>query len=167
MGANEYTFKKGYRGTIEQRMSDKTIVRGSEDCWPWVGYLNTSGYGKVRNENGKVVPATHVSFELHYKAKVPPDGLIMHTCDNPCCVNPLHLKIGTKALNNADKMQKGRFRPVRGEQHGMSKLTKKDVESIRNIFNEGGHTFTSLAAMFNVTRNTISNIIHNKNWVKI
>lgn len=83
-------------------------VKKGEGCWEWQGSINTTGYGQIYLGAGRRRSVTHrVSYEL---AKGPiPDGLVvMHSCDNPRCVNPDHLSVGTHADNAADRDAKGR-----------------------------------------------------------
>jgi len=90
------------------------VVNPHTQCWERSGYQDKDGYTFVQfRENGKKrkLRAHRVSYELHTGELV--DGLvIMHSCDNPCCVNPTHLIQDTQAENNADKLSKKR-QPVK------------------------------------------------------
>lgn len=163
MGRNEYTYKKGYRGTPGERMENKTIKGGPDDCWLWSGSCDTPGYATIRID-GKLRRASHVAFELNTGKQIPAGMVIMHSCDTPACVNPNHLFLGTKLLNSLDKKNKGRCNSPKGEKHPMRKLTEKEVDEIRNIYSQGNHTYTELAPRFNVNRTTISKIVNGKNW---
>lgn len=81
-------------------------VRKSDQCWIWTA-CNTRGYG-VFWVKGKKVVATRFVWTLTHGKEVPPDLVVMHSCDNPTCVNPSHLSLGTHADNVADKVNKGR-----------------------------------------------------------
>lgn len=164
MWNNEYTYKKGYNGTLEERMANKTSKSGIDGCWLWTAACDTAGYATIRVDK-KLRRASHVAFEMHNNVRVTEGMVIMHSCDNPACVNPHHLSIGTKALNNLDKKDKGRCNPRRGDNHPMHKLTTKDIDEIRSIFNQGNHTFTSIASIYNVNRSTIARIVYRKNWI--
>jgi HNH endonuclease len=90
-----------------------------------------------------------------------PDGLLVcHTCDNPPCVLPDHLFIGTDADNNADRLSKGRYDSI-------AKLTEADVREIRSRYAAGGVTQRALAEEFGVIHQTIHSIIRRKNWKHI
>lgn len=163
MGRNAYTYRLGYNGTLQERMSNKTIKGSKVECWHWTASCDTAGYPTIR-VNKKLRRASHIAFELHYGKTVPPGMIIMHRCDNPTCVNPHHLSLGTKSLNNLDKKQKGRCNPNRGEKHPMRKLSIADVDKIRFIYKSDKHTFTSIARRFNVNRTTIARIVRYESW---
>jgi hypothetical protein len=95
------------------RSKEKYIERVTESgCWIWMGSTWSGGYGYVRNE-GKYISAHRYMYEL-YKGKIP-DGLnCLHTCDNPSCVNPNHLFLGTQTDNMRDMIKKGRGANVKG-----------------------------------------------------
>ncbi len=163
MGRNKYTYKKGYNGTLKERMAKKTIKGSKNDCWLWIGSLDTKGYACIRVDK-KLRRASHVAFELHNDMPVPKGKIIMHSCDNPACVNPNHLSIGTKLLNSIDKINKGRGNWLKHDSHPMAKLSKLEVDEIRYIFSKGKHTYKSIASMFNINRTTASRIINYKSW---
>jgi hypothetical protein len=163
MGRNEYTYKNGYNGTLAERMEKKTIKSGENDCWKWIASCDTAKYPTIRVGH-KLCRASHVAFELYNNVTIPNGMVIMHSCDNPNCVNPKHLSIGTKALNNLDKKQKGRCNSCKGELHPMRKLTQKDVDKIRKLFSTGNHKYIEIASLFNVDRTTISNIVNQRTW---
>lgn len=75
-------------------------------CWFWTGYTNSDGYGKF-NISGRIDGAHRVAFR-EYKAEIPSGYLVLHGCDQPSCVNPGHLKIGTDVENAEDKARRRR-----------------------------------------------------------
>jgi hypothetical protein len=91
----------------------KYVQRSADNvCWLWTGARNDNGYGHLYAE-GRMVYAHRLSWELHNGAEVSPDLEVMHACDNPPCVNPGHLSVGTQADNMADMIRKGRGRNAR------------------------------------------------------
>lgn len=91
--------------TLRQRFNCK--VARTPTCWWWHGAKNSQGYGKLRAGN-KWWTAHRISYLLH-KGKIPPDLWVLHRCDNPSCVNPDHLFLGTRQDNIEDARQKGRL----------------------------------------------------------
>jgi len=89
--------------------------------------------------------------------------VIMHSCDNPSCINPKHLKIGTQIDNIRDRVKKGRSAYY--ESNGNHKLTKKDVEFIR--YYHGKRTVRELSDFFAVDKTTIQRIQHNRSWMPL
>jgi hypothetical protein len=107
-----------------------------------------------------------------YKGPIPNDLYCLHTCDNPACVNPEHLFLGTQADNIHDAMQKGRMtgflrypdRRPRGELQGLSKLTESQVREIRQEYPGRSGTVAEMARAFGVSDATICGIVSRKTW---
>lgn len=138
-------------------------------CWEWKGSINHTkgGYGQL-SHNKKTLKAHRVSYELHYKKSL--NSLhCLHKCDNPSCVNPLHLFAGTNLDNVKDKISKGRCYTgyQKGEHNGASKLKDRDVIQIRELYNNQNYTTIELGNMYGVHRSTISYIVNNKTYTHL
>jgi len=127
------------------------------ECWEWRGSL-VWGYGQM-TWNGKNYRAHRVSFYIHNGdwAK----DCVLHSCDNPKCVNPKHLRNGTNKENTADAMARNRM--AKGEKHHNSVLKEAEVIEIKKQI-AAGVSGKSLAARFNVLKTTISSIKTGRLW---
>jgi hypothetical protein len=101
-----------YRGristeTVEERFNKKYLIDETTDCWEWQNATNNIGYGMFRWSTGKMRTAHRASYEL-YIGPIPANMLVCHKCDNPKCVNPEHLWVGTRKDNYDDMVSKGR-----------------------------------------------------------
>lgn len=162
-------------------MDEKTINRfwskvekkEGDSCWEWIGCKDAHGYGEFPTKFRKKHTRGHqMSWIIHFGEI--PDGLgVLHRCDNPSCVNPKHLFLGTQADNNRDMNEKGRRRSrfLYGEnhpQHGTNskfhKLTEDQVKEIRRLKLTGEYTLREIAEMFGVTHGVINNICQGRKW---
>lgn len=97
--------------TLLARFEAKISPEPTSGCWLWTGSVAGFGYGRIQRgpRGGGVVLAHRVSWEL-YRGPIPVGLCALHRCDQPACVNPDHLFLGTHADNTADKIAKGRLR---------------------------------------------------------
>lgn len=100
---------------FEEKLS---ICTDTDECWLWLGSRNSEGYGNF-GVDGKTEKAHRASYRI-YRGRIPYGLVIMHSCDNPSCVNPRHLKPGTHQENTIDKYMKGRANHARGERTGVN-----------------------------------------------
>lgn len=135
----------------------------ADACWPWQGALHTQGYGRCWDgERGKVAYAHRLVYTLLVGPI--PDGLdIMHTCDNPPCVNPAHLRVATHRENMLDKCAKGRANMPRGEAAGQAKLTEDQVRDIRRRV-AAGETQRRVAAEYGISQPAVGYIVRRMTW---
>jgi hypothetical protein len=147
---------------LHERFHDRYEVRES-GCWVWTGKRDHHGYGLIM-AHAKTQRAPRVAWAL-LRGEIP-DGLhICHHCDNPPCVNPDHLFLGTAADNSHDHWRKGRGVPWsrRGDGSKAAKLTTEDVRSIRKM-RDDGCLMAEIGRRFNVGANYIGMIINGKAW---
>lgn len=134
-----------------------------QKCWHWLGDVNSQGYGRFSLRN-KHTLAHRVSFNL-FIGKIPIGLNICHTCDNPICVNPHHLWVGSQSENLKDAVQKGRnYTPdTKAHRNGNTSLTWQKVRAIRGMDEEGSPKFM-IAKIFGVSQSTVGNIVRNETW---
>ena len=135
-------------------------VNKTDRCWLWTGGKTNCGYGRFRLGKHKVL-AHRFSWTLAYDD--PSDLCVLHRCDNPPCVNPDHLFLGTQRDNCIDMFTKGREICYRGEDHYNSKLSNKDVVEIKRMLSKG-YKHKIIADKFGVVRQTIQNINVGYSW---
>lgn len=142
---------------IVERFNSKVNKNKEDECWEWTGSYFTYGYGYL-GIAGKNISATRISFAIHNN-KTPGKFFVCHKCDNPKCVNPEHLYLGTPQDNMND--MKNRGRSLRGERSPSSKLSNEDVQQIKNRYRNGEYQRT-LAEEFGVAREHVNKIINGK-----
>lgn len=170
---------------IERFLSKVDKITSDKGCWLWLGGKDKSGYGQF-NFYGRT-KRTHRFSYMIFKGEIAKDKQIRHKCDNPSCVNPDHLDIGTQQDNmndmkNRNRQAKGENYSIRGDKNGtrlhpetrprgesqyLAKLTEEQVIKIRELYATGNYTQQELANKFNVLQCTISDIINNKTWKHI
>ena len=150
---------------ITERFWSRIKVLTAKDCWEWQGYLSPKGYGKIFIERGKSMMLVHrFSYILHH-GSIPDNLFVLHRCDNPRCVNPNHLWLGTKNDNNQDCIAKGRRNNVgsKGESHPNVSLTDAQVIEIRNLF-ANHRTIQEIATQYGMSHGAISHIVKGRSW---
>jgi len=120
-------------------------------------------YG-ITSERGKMFMAHRVAYELCVR-KIPLGFLVLHRCDNPLCVNPQHLFLGTQRDNVRDCMRKGRRSSRKGEANGRAKLTRSDVVQIRQLLQTC--TVSSVAKQYGLATSHVSRIRLRQAWSTI
>jgi hypothetical protein len=131
---------------------------GKPDCWVWFGGANDRGYGTFWS--GETFMRAHRWSYFYHNPNGDRSLLVLHKCDNPRCVNPDHLFLGTNADNAADMIAKGR--QLVGERSTGAKLTAAQALEIKRRSKPGD--CVKLAREFGVWPQTILNIRHGKNW---
>lgn len=136
--------------------SDKSMYKTEDGCWIWDG--GTAGdYGKVRF-NGKTL-STHKASFITFNGEVPKGKWVCHSCDNPLCINPDHLFLGSPSDNRRDCVQKKRM--ALGQDHKWAKLTNIQIDEVRKLKQEG-MSYYRLSRIFDCSVTHLFNIIKNK-----
>lgn len=139
---------------IEQKLSEKTVIVSDSGCWIWTGAISPNGYGSIRIKQ-KTHSTHRVSYQVH-KGEIPNGASVLHSCDVRCCINPGHLRVGTYADNQRDRLLRLR--------HHKTKLSVDDVRKIRSLPHKAAG---ELASMFSTTTAAIYQIRQNKSWTWI
>ena len=130
-------------------------------CLEFTGHKDECGYGRI-NKDGRLVRIHRAVWERD-RGEIPVGMVVMHSCDNPCCIDPEHLFLGTQSDNVADMNRKGRHHKVRGTGFKSAKLTEGVIPSIRKRLNSG-ETCASIARDHRVSEELIRNIKNGRNW---
>lgn len=136
--------------------SKVAITANPDKCWLWDGAKDSRGYGRFNlgGHNGKTLLAHRFSWELT-NGELSPDLDVCHHCDNPNCVNPSHLFLGTHKDNMNDRDKKGRF---------PHKLTADDVQAIRDRYAVGDIFQKDLGRLFGISQTQVWAIVRYRNW---
>ncbi len=147
------------------KLSDRVVVVDS-GCWEWQGAANSKGYGVIHLKHWdwpERAPSVHRVVYMLCVGPVLDDLCVLHRCDNPPCVRPDHLFLGTNLDNIADKMAKGRHRSPVGENHGSHRLTAELVMEIRRRA-ASGETYASIARDLGFSQTQVSGVARGKQW---
>lgn len=135
-----------------------------EGCWLWRGRHVARGYGLFgQGKRGSQAFAHRVSW-LYSRLTDPGPLLVLHRCDNPACVRPSHLFLGTNADNVADMVEKGRQAQHDCDGRSSVTVTAEDVRQIRALFEAGEMDRVALAARFRISRQVVYFITTNRSW---
>lgn len=151
-------------GTVLSYLAERfwAKVDRSGDCWIWQGRRDNLGQYGVFRLDRREVRAHRFSVELSGRS-IPEGMVVMHTCDNPPCVNPAHLVVGTRTDNRADCVAKDR--QAKGEQNGRAKLTAEQVREIRRL--RPTTSGAELARRFGVSRRAIRFAVDGTRWAHV
>jgi hypothetical protein len=145
------------------RLERKYTPEPNSGCWLWFGSVNDDGYGRVRGEDKKTKSAHRESYRL-YRGEFDPKLQVLHHCDNPSCVNPDHLFLGTVTDNMQDMKRKGRGKsPQRGTKHHFAKLNTEKAFEIRWLSSLGVKR-RDLAKNYGVAKNSIDGVVSRLTW---
>lgn len=159
--------------TIERFWSKVDKLAGPRGCWPWTAAMDKRGYGRSRWGLDRSAQAHRIAYQLEHPDEDISGKVIRHTCDNPSCCNPKHLRAGTQKDNVYDMYTRDRqvrgeaiARSKRGERNSRGKLKAEYVREIRRRA-AAGVSRKLLAEKFCVSRPTIDGIINRQYWSHI
>lgn len=155
---------------LSERFWEKVRVASTDECWEWQASKYRNGYGRI-GLGGRDMPAGlahRVAWEL-VKGTIPKGMCVCHKCDNPACVNPAHLFLGTIADNVADAVTKHRVTggSLPGVTNPNHKLTARDVLDIRRRYAHGGVYQYELAEEYGISQTHVSLICRGESWRNI
>lgn len=156
--------RKWSQATLEVRFWNKVNKRSDDECWLWLGQLMPNGYGRIslgaKNLGGE--GAHRVSWKLSNNQDIPPKMVVMHSCDNPKCVNPKHLSLGTPKENTQDMISKGRMVvvPPVGKENGKAILDEEKVKLIR----ASTESHAALGRRLGVSPNCVRGVRTGRTW---
>lgn len=139
----------------------------SSGCWSWTGGKTSSGYGTVSRDRATRL-AHRMAWELAI-GPIPVGKAVLHRCDNPPCINPSHLFLGTLSDNTQDMIRKGRHvftmhpeRHPHGEKHPLAKLTCSEARQIADL--RGLMSAREIAAAYGVSQGSVTSIFAGRSW---
>lgn len=144
---------------IRYRLLSKINFETSTGCWEWIGARLPQGYGLIKRKDGFQLRAHRVAYELVH-GLIPEGMFVCHRCDNPSCVRPSHLFVGSHVQNMADMVVKGRAARLLGDCNGSAKLDAAKVNSIRN----SAGSYSQIARQFCVSASAVGLIKRRQRW---
>ncbi len=161
-----------------KRFQSHITKRGPDECWEWHRALEWFGYGRMVVRRKWRLKAHRVAFLLNGGNLSEDKPRVLHSCDNPKCCNPQHLRAGSDKENAEDKVSRGR--QTKGEQTGPKvtgqrrkngdpgvSFTPEDVVKIRALYREQGMTQRGIGVIYNVHQTVIGRIVNRRSWAHI
>lgn len=145
---------------------NKYIIRKDTGCWEWQGAKTATGYGRMKVDN-KAWMAHRYSLKCHLGRELKDGCVVLHTCDNPCCINPEHLREGTQKENMQDCKQKARLGP-RGGRHNKLPVQSASEERIKKVINahNRGWKPSAISSYFKLSPAWVSKVIQDYLYVE-
>ena len=157
---------KGLDMTVRETFAFMEKVYHSKGgCWIWKAAKDKDKYGLHSFRGNKNSRAHRVSYTL-YIGEIPRGKQVLHRCDNPSCVKPEHLFLGTPKDNMLDKVSKGRAKGAEGVDHWSSKLNPSKVSEIVYLVRQGWPHKT-VSEVYEVSASTINRIMCGYVWSKV
>ena len=153
-----------------EAFASKVLKRGHDECWEWLGGKCREGYGRFRL-NGCKVQAHRYSWTLFF-GEIPDGELVLHKCNNPSCVNPYHLYLGSQKDNMRDMVNAGRWSGGRPPNihtphtnHSRRKFRLEHVEKMQELLSEG-KIQSEVAKEFGITQSAVSRLVRGERSVR-
>jgi hypothetical protein len=155
------TKRRSLAARFWEKVSKPSATSG---CWLWLGSVDVGGYGRFQLASRRTVKASRVSWMLT-RGPIPSGVCVLHHCDNPLCVNPDHLFLGTNADNSHDRDQKGRT--AVGERNGKSVLTAAQVLEIRKTYLPHKIGCLRITRLLGLPFGAVHNVLHGGTWKQV
>ena len=137
-----------------------TWIKNKNGCMECNSHATSNKYPQMYKNRKTILVHRHIYEECF--GEIPKGMVIRHKCDNPLCINPEHLELGTQTDNINDMLSRGRKAKTNGENNGNAKLTKEQVLEIR----KSTLSTRKIAKIYKVSQSTIRDIKSNKTWTK-
>ncbi len=162
IGGAEFPICEGQQGWLANKFLSKIDAGdySADKCWNWTGTKTQKGYGILSNGKRIQYRAHRLSMKLYLGRE--PSTMVLHKCDNPSCVNPMHLEEGTHGDNM--KQMADRKRAAREERHHKAKLSFHEAVCIALLSASGDYTTRELAEMFSIAPATAIAAASGRNW---
>ena len=151
-----------YNENMDTKFWKYVNVAGPDECWNWRGGFAKDKYGKYHDPKAKKLVGSHRYAYEQVVGPIPPGMCILHSCDNPMCCNPAHLRVGTNQENQRDRIDHGRILLSTGEV-----MTLDDIGKIRELAYYQYEPATRIAKQFGFSTQNIRQIINEKIWKDI
>ncbi len=148
----------------EERFRRQMKFASADECWIWAAGLDADGYGRFTGT---------IHGQQHHRAPrfawalangpIPAAMLVCHRCDNPRCVNPAHLFLGSESDNMRDKISKGRHNMPRGEEHFRARITEEEAKLIL----ADPRPYAQIAADYGIEASTVSSVKNRQSWAHL
>jgi|SRR6187397_545502 len=150
---------KDYNKYLERRKQTfwNNMTKQENGCWTWDLCKDKDGYGYA-SFRSITMKAHRLAYFLHHNLDKFPTKMVIHSCDNPACCNPSHLRLGSNSDNVQDMISRGRINPPKGDRNGQAKLSNEEAMTIRT----SALPAKEIAAKFNVCATTVYLIKANK-----
>ena len=157
---------------VKSRLLSKIVIDLATGCWNWVGGKGNNGYGRIRINDKFYLP--HRASYVIFVGDIPEGMCVCHKCDNPSCINPEHLFVGTRNDNMQDALRKGRLKIPKsistqfeiGHKPKNRSLSNNQVLEIKRMLKDG-FTIHDISSTLNIGRHTINNIKRGHSYFNI